>query len=74
MTPDASRGVDKLLAAAGIDAADGVQLVAASRLSSVPFDPSLPLLILRGGPPATPPLPVAMPAPGRSMCSALSTP
>ncbi|MEO6294988.1 MAG: nucleoside triphosphate pyrophosphohydrolase [Candidatus Limnocylindria bacterium] len=57
MTADASRGVDHLLAAAGIDVADGVQLVAATRLSSVPFDPSLPLLILRGGPPATPPLP-----------------
>ena len=51
------RGLDELLAAAGIDAADGVQIVAATRLASVPFDPSLPLLILRGGPPAQAALP-----------------
>ena len=57
MTADGSRGVDGLLAAAAIDAADGVQVVAATRLSSVPFDPSLPLLVLRGGPTAAPPLP-----------------
>jgi tetrapyrrole methylase family protein/MazG family protein len=42
----AAGGVDALLAAAGIDPADGVQIVAANRLASVPFDPSLPLLVL----------------------------
>ena len=52
-----SRTVDALLAAAGLDAADGVQIVAATRLSSVAFDPSMPLLVLRGGPPAGDPLP-----------------
>jgi tetrapyrrole methylase family protein/MazG family protein len=44
----ATRSVDDLLAAAGIDAADGVQLVAAHHLAAVPFDPSLPLIIMRG--------------------------
>ena len=44
-------GVDALLAAAGLDPASGVQVVAAGRLPSVAFDPSLPLLILRGGEP-----------------------
>jgi tetrapyrrole methylase family protein/MazG family protein len=38
--------VDALLAASGIDPADGVQLAAADRLASIPFDPALPLLIL----------------------------
>jgi tetrapyrrole methylase family protein/MazG family protein len=38
--------VDELLAAAGIDPGDGVQLVAADRLASVAFDPSLPLIVL----------------------------
>jgi tetrapyrrole methylase family protein/MazG family protein len=42
----ASLGVDGLLAAAGLDPALGVQLVAGSRLASVPFDPSLPLLLI----------------------------
>ncbi len=51
------RGVDELLDAAGIDAADGVQIVAATRLPSVAFDPSMPLLILRGGPSAHAALP-----------------
>ena len=49
MSAGASRGIDQLLAAAGIDAADGVQAVAAGRLPSVAFDPSLPLIVLRGG-------------------------
>jgi tetrapyrrole methylase family protein / MazG family protein len=48
MSADA-RGVDALLAAAGIDPASGVQIVAAARLPSVAFDPSLDLVILRGG-------------------------
>jgi len=42
------RQIDGLLAAAGIDPADGVQVVAVSRLASVPFDPSLPVIVLRG--------------------------
>ncbi|MGH2428080.1 MAG: nucleoside triphosphate pyrophosphohydrolase [Candidatus Limnocylindria bacterium] len=50
-------GVDDLLAAAGVDPAEGVQLVAADRLPSIAFDPSLPLVILRvdgsGAPPRT---------------------
>lgn len=41
-----SAGVDRLLAAAGLDPALGVQVVAAPRLAAVPFDPSLPLLLL----------------------------
>ncbi len=49
MSADASRGVDALLAAAGLDAGDGVQVASAGRIASVAFDPSLPLLILRGG-------------------------
>lgn len=39
-------GVDQLLSRAGLDPADGVQIVGADRLASVAFDPSLPLLIL----------------------------
>ncbi len=39
-------GLDRLLVAAGIDPASGVQAVAAERLASVPFDPALPLLVL----------------------------
>ncbi|HEX7225336.1 MAG TPA: nucleoside triphosphate pyrophosphohydrolase [Candidatus Limnocylindria bacterium] len=43
------RSVDALLADAGLDPAAGVQVVAASRVPAVAFDPSLPLLILAGG-------------------------
>jgi tetrapyrrole methylase family protein/MazG family protein len=43
----AQRGVDALLADARLDAAAGVTVVAADRLASVAFDPSLPLLVLR---------------------------
>ena len=46
-----SRSVDRLLAAAGLDAAHGVQVVSGRRLASIPFDPSLPLILL--GEPAT---------------------
>jgi tetrapyrrole methylase family protein/MazG family protein len=46
-------GIDALLAAAGLDPADGVQAVAADRLAAVPFDPGLPLLILRSTPTGT---------------------
>lgn len=45
-----SRGVDALLAAAGIDPAAGVQVVAARRMPSTPFDPGWPLLLLGEAP------------------------
>ncbi len=48
MSASASLTVDELLAAAGVDASHGVQLVAADRLPAVAFDPSLPLVILPG--------------------------
>ncbi len=57
MTAAAPRGIDDLLAAAGLAAADGVQIVATARLASVPFDPGLPLLALRGGAETADPLP-----------------
>jgi tetrapyrrole methylase family protein/MazG family protein len=41
-----SRGVDRLLAAAGLDPAEGLQVVSGRRLASIPFDPSLPLVLL----------------------------
>ena len=52
-------GVDRLLRAAGVDPADGVQVAAGDRLASVAFDPSLPLLLMRGrtGVPDAPSLP-----------------
>ncbi|HET8777310.1 MAG TPA: nucleoside triphosphate pyrophosphohydrolase, partial [Candidatus Limnocylindria bacterium] len=50
------RGVDSLLRAAGIDAGAGVQIVAADRLPSVAFDPSLPLVVLASSAGAAPPL------------------
>ena len=50
MSVGGRRSIDDLLAAAGLEASDGVQIVAANRLASVAFDPSLPVLILRGGP------------------------
>jgi tetrapyrrole methylase family protein/MazG family protein len=43
--------LDALLRSAGLDPADGVQLATADRLSGIPFDPSLPLVLLRS--PAT---------------------
>ena len=45
----APRRLDDLMAAADIDPAAGVQVVAASRLAAVAFDPSIPLVILRHG-------------------------
>jgi tetrapyrrole methylase family protein/MazG family protein len=41
-----SRDLDRLLAAAGLDPALGVQLVAGRHLASIAFDPSLPLILL----------------------------
>jgi tetrapyrrole methylase family protein/MazG family protein len=50
--------VDAILAAAGVDPATGVQVVAGDRLASVPFDPGLPLVLLPGaGNESPPPLP-----------------
>lgn len=49
-----ARSVDALLAAAGIDPGDGVQVVGAARLAAVPFDPGLPLVLLAGAVPAAP--------------------
>lgn len=50
-----------LIAAAGVDPADGLQVVAADRLPAVAFDPSLPLLVL----PARPGVATSAPLPGR---------
>ena len=54
-----ARGVDRLLAAAGLDPALGVQVVSGRRLASIAFDPSLPLVLLAeddagGGDPVLP--------------------
>ena len=46
MTGASPRLLDGLLSAAGIDPADGLQVVAASRVAAAPFDPSAPLLVL----------------------------
>jgi tetrapyrrole methylase family protein/MazG family protein len=54
-----SRGVDRLLAAAGLDPARGVQVVSGRRLASIAFDPSLPLVLLAE--PATGDAPVVLP-------------
>ncbi|HEX7171828.1 MAG TPA: nucleoside triphosphate pyrophosphohydrolase [Candidatus Limnocylindria bacterium] len=43
------RLLDGLLAAAGIDPGDGLQVVAASRLAGAPFDPSSALVVLADG-------------------------
>ena len=44
--PLQAQGLGDLVAAAGVDPAAGLQIVAADRLRAVPFDPSVPLLIL----------------------------
>ena len=48
MTGAKPRHLDALLAAAGLDPADGVQIAASHRLAALPFDPSAPLVLLRG--------------------------
>jgi tetrapyrrole methylase family protein / MazG family protein len=45
--------LDELLATAGIDPRAGLQIVDANRLTSIPFDPGLPLLVVRVDAPAT---------------------
>src|SRR6266487_3509847 len=42
----ASGSIDRLLAAAGLDPADGVQVVALDRVTSIPFDPGIALILL----------------------------
>jgi MazG family protein len=42
----AARQLDALLAAAGIDPGEGVQAARVDRLAGLPFDPSLPLVVL----------------------------
>ena len=49
MSAAGTRSIDQLLAAAGIDPADGVQLIAGARLAGAAVDPSLPLVLLRDG-------------------------
>ncbi|HEX7197166.1 MAG TPA: nucleoside triphosphate pyrophosphohydrolase [Candidatus Limnocylindria bacterium] len=46
MSAGASRGVDGLLAAAGVDAAEGVQIVSVGRMAAIAFDPSIDLVLL----------------------------
>ncbi|MCA1588542.1 MAG: hypothetical protein LC744_07795, partial [Chloroflexi bacterium] len=54
MMDGASPGVDRLLTDAGLNPADGVQVVAGQRLGAVAFDPSLPLILLAGEGPEAP--------------------
>ncbi|HEX2221683.1 MAG TPA: nucleoside triphosphate pyrophosphohydrolase [Candidatus Limnocylindria bacterium] len=42
------RSLDALLAAAGLNPADGVQVAAAEKVAALPVDPSLPLILLAG--------------------------
>src|SRR5690606_27988718 len=46
MSGGSPRSLDALVASAGLDPADGVQVVAADRLPGMPFDPAAPLLVL----------------------------
>jgi tetrapyrrole methylase family protein/MazG family protein len=45
--PDGQPALDALVQAAGIEPRDGLQVVGAARLAAVPFDPGLPLIVLR---------------------------
>jgi tetrapyrrole methylase family protein / MazG family protein len=47
MTGATPRPIDDLVVAAGIDPAEGLQLVAAAKLAAMPFDPAAPVIILR---------------------------
>lgn len=56
--PTSRPDLEQLLARAGIDPADGVQIVAADRLAAIPFDPGLPVIVLASpGVEPRPPLP-----------------
>src|SRR5574338_146364 len=57
MEAGARRSLDDLVASAGLAPEDGFQAVAARGLPAVAFDPSLPLLVLRGGADGTATLP-----------------
>src|SRR6187200_3386005 len=57
MSAGTTRTIDELPARAGLDPAEGVQVVAADRLPAVAFDPSFPLLVLSGGSDHDPTLP-----------------
>ena len=46
MSAGPTRGVDEVLAAAAVDPLAGVQIVSVSNLAGVPFDPSMPLVLL----------------------------
>jgi tetrapyrrole methylase family protein / MazG family protein len=46
--------LDELLSAVGLDPGKGVQVVGAGHLTSIPFDPGLPLIILRSSTEAPP--------------------
>ncbi|HSI99150.1 MAG TPA: nucleoside triphosphate pyrophosphohydrolase [Patescibacteria group bacterium] len=57
MSGASPRSLDALVASAGLDPADGLQVVAADRLPGMPFDPSAPLIVLRRSGDAHDPLP-----------------
>jgi tetrapyrrole methylase family protein/MazG family protein len=46
MSGASPRSLDVLVASAGLDPADGLQVVAVDRLPGMPFDPSAPLLVI----------------------------
>ncbi|TMD63256.1 MAG: hypothetical protein E6I84_15980, partial [Chloroflexi bacterium] len=46
--------LDDLLGSAGVDPRHGVQIVDVEHLVSIPFDPGLPLVLLRGKPQSEP--------------------
>ena len=53
-----ARSLDALVAAAGLDPAEGLQIVSGARLAAAPFDPGLPLLLIasHGGAAASAPV------------------
>ncbi len=57
MSGAAPSSLDALATAADLDPAAGLQVVSATRLPSVAFDPSLPLIILRGAVDSAEPVP-----------------
>jgi tetrapyrrole methylase family protein/MazG family protein len=57
MSGASPRSFDALVARAGLDPADGVQVVAADRLAGMAFDPSAPLLILAASGAGVDPMP-----------------